>query len=398
MLSQIKLIPPSEAEFPRKTEFPILCESVKKRYVVFDQGQSWRVLFTSTRNAHTVEAVRGVSITVPKGEIVGVLGRNGSGKSTLLRLIGGVYTPTEGWVRVAGTVGSLFELGGLGNEFISGREYADRILSFQGIPRRDLARLLDEIKEFSELGDYFERYLHTYSTGMCARLYFAAAMALPREVFLIDEILSVGDAHFQAKSWRRVRDRLARGASGILVTHDWSAVIKLCQSALILADGKVIEQGPSDRIVASYLELPKPDGKIARFVDLQPVYEGTSASDLTIPLFIEAQSDLELEFAFSVELLRLGIGWEILLLSEFHSVGRGTGKRKIVLSIPRLPLAPGDYSLNIFLRTDSAQDAIELDSRTWTTGSGLRLAVRGTPSRSVTRVPISWRLDSVANA
>ncbi len=313
-------------------------------------------------------------------------------------MIGGIYTPSEGVVRLNGTVSGLFELGGFGNQFITGREYAERVLRFQGVAHRALPGLIAEIQKFAEIGEYFDRRLHTYSSGMGARLYFATAMALPREIFLIDEVLSVGDAHFQAKSWRLVRDRLAQGASGILVTHDWSAVIKLCRKAIILDKGRIIDQGPADLVVAKYLALPRPDGSIARFVELESGYLGESGADLTISLAIESRKNVDLEFAYSIELLRLGVGWEILMLSHFVPVGRGAGRRRIVLTIPQLPLAPGDYSLNVFLRTSSADDAIEADSRTWTTGTGLKLTVGGQPTRGASRLPVSWQIGSFANA
>lgn len=378
--------------------YSILCDRVMKRYHVFDEGRSWRVLFGPRADGKVVNALRGVSLSVQKGEILGVLGRNGSGKSTLLRVIGGVYAPSGGAIRLSGTVGSLFELGGLGNPFITGREYAERVLRFQGIATRELSGLLAEIRDFSELEDYFDRQIHTYSGGMAARLYFSTAMALPREVFLIDEVLSVGDAHFQAKSWRRVRERLSEGASGILATHDWSAVIKLCHRAVILETGVVTEHGRSDGIVSSYLAIPRPDGSIARFVELQPVYEGVSGTDLSIKLPIESKQSVVLEIAYSIELLRLGIGWEIILLSDFERVGKGVGQHHVVLRIPKLPLAPGDYSLNLFLRASGPDGNRPADSRTWTTGTGLTLLVRGSPTRAVTQLAAIWQMESAVYA
>lgn len=383
---------------PDPADHAIVCDRVAKRYRVFAESDAWRVLFYPGRGGQAIDAVRGVSLAVPKGEILGVLGRNGSGKSTLLRVAGGVYDPTEGSVRLAGTVGSLFELGGLGNQFITGREYAERVLRFQGVPRRSLRLLLSEIREFSELGEYFDRRVHTYSSGMGARLYFATAMALPREVFLIDEILSVGDAHFQAKSWRRVRERLAEGASGILVTHDWSAVVKLCRRAIILDKGKVAAEGPADQIVAQYLDLPRPDCSIVRFGEMPSSFRGVSGEDLTLSFPIESHQDVAIEFACSIELLRLGIGWEIVILSEFLTAGRGRGNRNITLTIPHAPLAPGEYSLNVFLRAAASNGGAPADARTWTMGTGLKLIISGSETAAITRLPVSWRVKELVTA
>jgi len=339
-----------------------------------------------------------VSFRVPKGEILGVLGRNGSGKSTMLRVVGGVYAPSRGTVRLSGTVGSLFEMGGLGNQYIAGRQYAERVLRMQGASGRELHGLLAEIREFSELGDYFDRRLHTYSAGMAARLYFATAMALPREVFLIDELLSVGDAHFQAKSWKRVRERLLQGASGILVTHDWSAVIKLCRRAIVLDGGAIVAEGRADVVVARYLGLPEPDRSIAELSDLRPLYTGVCGEDLEIPVAVASHRENDLELAFSIELMRLGVGWEIMLMSQFEPIGRFLGRRETAIRIPRLPVSPGRYSLNLFLRSLGPDGYSTADARTWTAGCGLDLQIGGEPGIAWTRVPTRWSAQPYAHA
>jgi lipopolysaccharide transport system ATP-binding protein len=379
--------------FDIKAGSAIVCDRVSKRYRVFPHSDRWSAIFWPAQQVKIIEAIRAVSLEVGKGEVLGILGRNGSGKSTLLRVIGGVYSPSAGSVRVSGQLASLFELGGLGNQHISGREYAERVLRFQGVPSRSLPTLLSEISGFAELGDYFDRQLHTYSAGMAARLYFATATALPRDVFLIDEILSVGDARFQAKSWRRIRERLSEGASGILVTHDWSAVVRLCRRAVVISKGAVVAEGPTDKVVAQYLDLPRPDLSLARFGDLPSGFHGRSGEDLTLTFPIESCCDDALEFACSIELLRLGIGWEIVLLTEFSSAGAGPGKRDITLTIPRLPLAAGQYSLNVFLRALTQNGFRAVDSRTWTSGTGLTLIVDGQTRRAVTYLPTSWQVE-----
>jgi lipopolysaccharide transport system ATP-binding protein len=375
----------------------VLCSGVVKSYRVFSNRDAWRIVILPWSKGRTIEAVRGVSLSVRRGEILGVLGRNGSGKSTLLRVLGGIYSANSGWVRLFGTIGSLFELGGLGNPHMTGRDYAERVLSFQGAQTRSLPALLAEIREFSELGDYFDRRLHTYSSGMAARLYFATMMSRSRDVFLIDELLSVGDAQFQAKSWRRIRERLASGASGVLVTHDWSSVVRLCRRAVIMDAGEILAEGPADEIVARYLDLPKPDGSIASFGELPSRFVAVSGEDFSARLPVERRREGILEFACSVELLRLGVGWEILILSEFLPIGRASGETSIDITIPRLPLAPGHYSLNLFLRSADSEGARLADARTWTTGTGLHLVVTGTQARAVTRLRTSWQVDTATS-
>lgn len=382
-----------------KEEFAVFCRKVHKQFQVIRQGKAWKILLGMQRHEDIIEALRGISLAVPKGKILGVLGRNGAGKSTLLRVLAGVSSPTSGDVVTRGDVASLFELGGLGTRFISGREYAERLLRFQGIRGRKLAEMVEEIQEFSELGPFFERRIYTYSSGMAARLYFAVATAIQKDVYLIDELLSVGDEHFQAKCWRRIRDRLGQGASGVLVTHDWSAVIKLCEQSVVLEKGMVVQSGSSDRVVASYLDLPPPDSSIARFGDLPAVLSAFSGEDWEAVIPVEMLQPGQLEFAFSIELLRLGLGWEILVLSKFQSIAELAGKHAVRVRISHLPLGPGRYSLNLFLRhrlTDGS--VVACDNRTWTAGNGLLLDIQGVHKNTTFRIPVRWRVSETNHA
>lgn len=374
------------------SRYAILCTDVVKRFPLIDEGVSWRLVLGMSSGAKAIEALRGVSLSVPKGKIVGILGGNGAGKSTLLRVMGGVYSASSGSVSVRGGVASLFELGGMGNRFISGREYAERLLRLQGISGRRLRDLVLEIAQFSELESFFDRRIYTYSAGMAARLYFSTATAIDQDVYLIDEVLSVGDEHFQAKCWRRIRERLTRGASGVVVTHDWSAVIKLCEVSHILERGRISYSGPSDVAVARYLSLPRPDRKFARFVDVKPKYPAISGHDWEVSFVVSISAPSPVEIAFSIEMLRLGIGWEVLILSSFHPVAASIGNFKVAIRIPRLPLAPGEYLLNLFLRARTDDGLlVNCDTLSWTYGSGIGLTVGGNRCRTPTRLPVTWR-------
>jgi lipopolysaccharide transport system ATP-binding protein len=372
----------------------VACEGLRKRFPVVAPGEAWRLLFGGTAIKDEVEAVRDVSLSVQRGAILGVLGRNGAGKSTLLRLLAGVYAPSAGSVSLGGEVASLFELGGLGTRFITGRQYALRLLRFQGVPRGRLAALVDEIRDFSELGDFFERHIFTYSSGMAARLYFSVATAIRRDIYLIDELLSVGDEHFQAKCWLRIRERLGDGASGVLVTHDWSAVIKLCGRSLILERGSVADAGGSDRMVARYLGMAPPERRVARFRDMPPVFEAQTGRDWSIEIPFEVDEAATVEMAFSIELLRLGIGWEVMILSTFTQVATGPGRFSARLAIAALPLAPETYSLNFYLCHRDADGALQTsDGRKWLTGNDCRLVVTGAPARAACRIPVTWQQE-----
>jgi lipopolysaccharide transport system ATP-binding protein len=296
-------------------------------------------------------------------------------------------------VSIAGDVAGLFELGGFGNAQLTGREFSLRYLQLFGAPRGSWTELLQDIRDFSELGDYFEEKIHTYSAGMAARLYFSTATAIRHEIYLIDEILSVGDEHFQTKSWSRMREHLVHGASGLLVTHDWSAVIKLCRRSKVLAAGRIADEGPSDAVVRNYLDLPKPRADRARLrVDEGCIYTGVAGQACRIAFEVEASESVATEVALSIEALQLGVGWEPVILTDFQPVGTGVGRFHVEVRIPELPLAPGDYSVNLFLSAaPGAQGEREsLDTRGWTYGNGLTLRVTGEPAAGLTLLALRW--------
>ena len=371
------------------------CGGVGKTFPVFDAGNAWRLLLGASLSGKQIMALDAVSLVVPKGKMVGVLGRNGAGKSTLLRVLAGIYSASSGRIERCGNMSGLFELGGGANRMMDGREYATRSLMLQGIQRADLHKSLEDVHEFSELDDYFDRPIYTYSTGMAARLYFAVATALRHEIYLIDEMLSVGDEHFKAKCWLRIRDRLSQGASGILVTHDWSALLKLCETSHILDHGRLVASGPTDKIVQSYLNLSNPSGTVARFAADNPLsYSAESRQDARFRFSIELLKSVPVALAYSIELLRVGVGWEILLLAHSLLIADRAGRHEVELVIPKLPLAPGDYYFNLFLNSPKSMESSGIgtgyDVRSWTYGNALSLKVQGSPRRSVTIIPITW--------
>jgi lipopolysaccharide transport system ATP-binding protein len=377
--------------------FALRCVNLGKRFAVQREQRVWRILLgmDGREKGPVIEALRDISLTVPRGEIVGILGRNGAGKSTLLRLLGQVYTPTTGHIEINGQIGGLFELGGMGNPNLTGREYATRYLRFMGVAGDSLPPVLEEIADFSELGDAFDQRIRTYSSGMAARLYFAVATAYQHEIYLIDELLSVGDEHFQTKCWRRMRERLLRGASGVLVTHDWTAVVKLCEQACVIEEGRFSFVGSSDSAVVHYLKLPIPKAGTARFPESTPAeFVLQSGKDSCIRLPVEILADTAVDCAISIEMLRVGIGWEIVILSEYHPIGDTAGSYSANFRIAALPLAPGKYSLNIFLTRrplDGERQRVGLDCRSWTYGNGLTLRVEGNPFPAAVRLPFASR-------
>lgn len=383
---------PLDAE-EQANDYVLRCKQVSKVYDVNSKIRFISLFMTGNKKkqGETFHALKNISMEVPRGKVVGILGRNGAGKSTLLRVLGGVYEPTSGVVDLSGSMVGLFELGGIGNPYLTGVDYAVRYLSIMGAPKRQIPELLKDILDFSELGDAFTQAVRTYSSGMQARLFFATATALQYDIYLIDELLSVGDEHFQIKCWKRMRQRLLCGASGVLVTHDWTAIVKLCERANVIQNGVISYSGPSDRVVASYLDLPLPAADIASFSPSNAtVFKVRSRQEACIEIFVDVYKSADIEFSISIEHLRIGSGWEIIAINDGMAVSSLPGHYRIKISSSCLPLASGVYSLNLFLTKKSDlqhNQNIALDCRSWTYGNGLTLIVEGAPESSIVSLP-----------
>jgi len=199
-----------------------------------------------------IPALRDVSLSVPRGKTFGLVGRNGSGKSTLLKLVTGIYTPTRGTVEVHGRISALLELGAGFHPDFSGREniFVNGIIL--GMSRREIRTRLEEIIEFSELADFIDEPVRTYSSGMYARLAFAVATHVDPEILLIDEILSVGDEHFGRKSAAKMEEFRKAGRTILLVTHDLTTLQRRCDQAAWLDAGVLRASGSPVDVVAAY--------------------------------------------------------------------------------------------------------------------------------------------------
>ncbi|MET4045467.1 lipopolysaccharide transport system ATP-binding protein [Bradyrhizobium sp. RT6a] len=201
---------------------------------------------------HTFWALRDVSFTVPAGRMVGVVGKNGAGKSTLLRLIGGVGQPTEGLIDVHGRVGALLDLNAGLTDDLTGRENIFIAGVIAGMTRAEVRGCYDSIVAFAELESFIEMPIRTYSSGMRMRLAFSVAAHMSPDVLLIDEVLAVGDLHFQRKCLERIAAIKASGATIFLVSHDSSQVRALCDEVLLLKQGKVVAYGPTQAVMDLY--------------------------------------------------------------------------------------------------------------------------------------------------
>jgi ABC-type polysaccharide/polyol phosphate transport system ATPase subunit len=208
--------------------------------------------FKHLKEADEMWAVRQATFQVAPGEVVGLLGHNGSGKSTLLRLAAGILKPTEGRISVDGRVAPMLELGTGFDPELSGRDNVFLNGALMGYSRRDVAKKLDRIIEFSELGDFIHMPVKNYSSGMLARLGFAIASDVEPDVLMIDEILSVGDERFQAKCKKRMEAIRASGCTILFVSHDMTSVATICSRALVLDHGRIVFDGPVKQAIEAY--------------------------------------------------------------------------------------------------------------------------------------------------
>jgi len=199
-------------------------------------------------------AVDDVSFELRRGECLGLIGRNGAGKTTLLKMLNGLIKPDRGRIEMRGRVGALIALGAGFNPILSGRENVYVNGAVLGLNRKEIDAKFDEILDFAEIGEFIDAPVQSYSSGMQVRLGFAVATAIDPDVLLLDEVLAVGDAIFQAKCYRRVESLLERAAV-ILVSHYPYHIQKVCDTTLLLAQGKIQLSGPPNHTLLKYSAL-----------------------------------------------------------------------------------------------------------------------------------------------
>lgn len=211
-----------------------------------------------------------ISFTVQAGEAVGIIGQNGAGKSTLLKIITGTLKASSGHVEVQGKIAAILELGMGFHPDLSGRQNAYHAASLLGYTNEQINAVIEQIKEFAEIGDYFDQPVRTYSSGMQMRVAFAVATAYRPEILIVDEALSVGDAYFQHKCFNLIREFQAKGTSLLFVSHDSASIQSLCNRAVLLHKGKLLKVGKPKNIIDLYnASLADPDLRNTRQDDDQ---------------------------------------------------------------------------------------------------------------------------------
>ena len=233
-------------------------EGVSKQYRIYDRPGD-RLTESLTRGRlkrhRAFWALSNISFALEQGTTTGIIGPNGCGKSTLLQIIAGTLTPTHGRVWHAGRVAALLELGAGFNPEFTGLENIYMTSSLQGFSRDETAARIPQIERFAEIGDFIRQPVKTYSSGMYVRLAFAAAISVDPQILIIDEALSVGDAVFQHRCLRRIREMQERGTTILFVSHDPAAIRALCARAILLNAGRLEADGAPPDVLNRYQKL-----------------------------------------------------------------------------------------------------------------------------------------------
>ena len=316
------------------SENPVVIEvqGVRKAFRVYsDRSHTLKetLIFWKRTSFAPHEVLRGVDLAVRKGETLALIGQNGSGKSTLLKLLTGIIYPDAGSIQIKGKVSSLLELGAGFHPDFSGRENIYNNASIFGLTKREIDKRYEKIVAFSELEEYIDTPVRTYSSGMYMRLAFSVAINVDAEILLIDEILAVGDAAFQKKCMDMIRTLKRRGVTIVFVTHDMGAVEKICDRVVWLEKGVLREDGEPRKIVDQYLlSMEQKSAAIAQ----QALEDEQRAAQMAVQEMDGLVADVELpvspsateelcEYNETGERIRWGNGRIQILSVDFEGTG-----------------------------------------------------------------------------
>lgn len=325
-------------------------------------------------NQETFWALKDINFDIPKGDVVGIIGRNGAGKSTLLKVLSRITAPTTGEIVVRGRVGSLLEVGTGFHPELTGRENIYLNGSILGMKSKEIDAQFDAIVDFSGVEQFLDTPVKRYSSGMYVRLAFSVAAHLNPEVMIVDEVLAVGDAEFQAKCMGKMQDVAQGGRTVLFVSHNMHSVTTLCRSAMLLQKGRMVDFGAVEPIVEQYVDMMENDaidlrdhaGRKGngwmRIVEAQPSMPTFGVTDEKVfDVCIEKLSDRATEFSlnFAIRAERVGTityfesGWANQILPAVD-------RQSIRISVKNLWLRPGKYQVYLYAkRGDDLMDAVE---------------------------------------
>lgn len=308
-------------------------------------------------------ALKDITLNVGEGETIGLIGENGAGKTTLLKIFAGVLKPTYGEVKAEGRVASLLELGAGFHPEFSGIENIYFYGSLLGLSKNEITGKIDEIIDFSELGDYINMPVRTYSSGMFLRLAFSVAITVDPDILIIDEVLSVGDLHFQKKSTGRILELKKKGKSILFCSHSMYHINLLCDRVVWLMNGSIEKIGKPFDVTSSFESYQ-------RSKDDEILKEDRKHLPSTLPIYVENIDILNGKEIESGQTLKIKISVKTIENSEYglavslrrndniviHTVGSFydnieafKGDKEIILEYPDIPLLSGSYYFVVYL-------------------------------------------------
>jgi ABC-type polysaccharide/polyol phosphate transport system ATPase subunit len=232
--------------------------NVSKRYKLYKskKHRAIEALLPHIKKYHTdFYSLKDFNLTVNQGEIIGIIGKNGSGKSTLMKIIAGVTQPTSGTIQVKGNIVPLLELGSGFHPEFTGYENIYFYTAVLGYPKEMIKEKIDEIIAFADVGEFIDQPVKNYSSGMKSRLAFAVSVNIDPDILILDEVLSVGDAAFKAKSFEKIREFFTNGKTILFVSHSMDSIKKLCNRAILLHNGQLMMDGDPNSVVEKYFEV-----------------------------------------------------------------------------------------------------------------------------------------------
>jgi len=361
----------------RKNDIAVEVNNLSKKYRIYPTSFSRikEACFLGKREFHTpIWALQDVSLEVPRGKALGLIGANGAGKSTLLKMLAGTTLPTSGSFKMNGKVSSLLELGtGFHSEF-SGRSNIYLSGAVQGFTKKEIRKKIDGILDFAELGDFIDQPIRTYSSGMVMRLGFSMATAIDPEILIIDEILAVGDLHFQKKCVDRIFEFKTEGRSIIFCSHSLYDIRQVCDEVVWFKDGRIEQRGnPLDvtndyanfeRSLLTNEEVHVKDLKVIKGDDTPVIKTFTliNGEGKRFPDSVKTGEDLALEISFQIrkpgQMVNVGAAifrTDNVLVATFSAILDGMepfcdpGDYQVRLKLPDFRISEGEYNVVSYL-------------------------------------------------
>lgn len=351
-------------------------------------------------------ALDDVSLTIDRGEVVGLVGRNGAGKSTLLRVAAGIAPPTNGSVRTKGTLYPLLELDSGLNAHISGRRNVVQRLELLGATRRAALEAVDEIAHFAGVEEAIDDAVRTYSSGMKIRLAFSIATSIRSDVFLLDEVLAVGDEFFAERSFERIREIAAGGRATVIASHDWIQTFRLCTRIVWLEGGRVRADGTPHEIFDEYLaylnafELTKQveiERVEVRGDDGRPRRTFSSGESLTLRICYRSEEPVAFTLTSGVMERHTGETMLAAWSGDDGVVVPAAAHGSVEIRYPALPFAAGDYALYVALAApeQGPWPTQHLDMWNPLLGDDTVIRVQGPRRGGLVDLPVSWSTGAV---